>query len=120
MIISDIVDYSNYKIVCTLYFIILIVIFNTNILSYIFKNISDTKINLFNFSILICGSVFLIVYPFVKIKLFNLSVKKKLNKERLYDPLHTIKINKNIENILCKLNELLPIVCIIIYIFMCK
>ena len=119
MIISDIVDYYNYKIVCTLYFIILIVIFNTNILSYIFTNISNTQINLFKFSILICGFVFLIVYPFVKIKLFNLSTKKNLNKKNLYDPLHTIKINKNIDNILCKLNELLPIVCIIIYIYLC-
>jgi hypothetical protein len=120
MIISDIVDYYNYKIVCILYLISVLIIFNTNILSHIFgNNITNTQINLFNFSILICGLVFLIIYPFVKIKLFNLSTKKNLNKKILYDPLHTIKINKNIENLLYKLNELIPFLCIIIYIYLC-
>ena len=77
MIISDIVDYYNYKIVCILYLIIVLIIFNTNILSHIFgNNITKTQINLFNFSILICDSVFVKIYPFVKIKLFSLSTKK--------------------------------------------
>ena len=120
MIISDIVDYKYYKIVCILYLICLVIVLNTDILFYIFgNNINKIQINLFIISILIWGIVFLIIYPFIKVKLYELSAKKKLNKEKLYDPLHTIKINKNIENILHKLNELLPFVCIIIYIYLC-
>ena len=42
MNLVDIYDYKYYKIVCILYFIFIVIIFNTNILSYIFgNNISD-------------------------------------------------------------------------------
>ena len=120
MNLVDIFDYKYYKIVFILYLIFVIIIFNTNILSYIFgNNTSDIELKLFSYSILVSGLVFLIIYPFIKIKLNELSTKKNLNKEKLYDPLQTIKINKNIENILHKLNELLPILFMIGYIYLC-
>jgi len=120
MKLVDIFDYKYYKIVCILYLIFIIIIFNTNILSYIFgNNISDIELKLFSYGILVSGLVFLIIYPFIKIKLYELSTKKNLNKEKLYDPLQTIKINKNIENILYTLNELLPILFMIGYIYLC-
>jgi hypothetical protein len=118
--ISNINDYKYYKIVCILYFIFIVIIFNTNILSYIFENnISDLELELFIYGILLSGLVFLIIYPFIKIKLYKLSTKKKLNNEKLYDPLQTIKINKNVEKMLYTLNELLPILFIIGYIYLC-
>lgn len=120
MNLVDIFDYKYYKIVCILYFIFIVIIFNTNILSYIFgNNISDIELKLFIYAILLCGLVFLIIYPFIKIKLYELSTKKKLNKEKLYDPLQTIKINKNVEELLYTLNELVPILFIIGYIYLC-
>tara|TARA_B100001564_G_scaffold359879_1_gene383577 strand:- start:6606 stop:7328 length:723 start_codon:yes stop_codon:yes gene_type:complete len=120
MKLVDIFDYKYYKTVCILYLIFIIIIFNTNILSYIFgNNISDIELKLFSYGILVSGLVFLIIYPFIKIKLYELSTKKNLNKEKLYDPLQTIKINKNIENILYTLNELLPILFMIGYIYLC-
>lgn len=120
MKLNEIDDYKYYKIIIILYIIFLVIIINTNILSYIFRyNISEIELKLFINSILISGLVFLIIYPFIKIKLFELSTKKNLNKEKLYDPLQTIKINKNIEVILNKLNELIPLFFIIIFIYLC-
>jgi cytochrome bd-type quinol oxidase subunit 2 len=120
MNLSKIIDYKYYKILCGLYFIILLILFNTNILYYIFgSNINKSQIKLFRISVLIFGLVFCILLPIIKIKLFNLSVKKKLNKEKLYDLFHNIKINKNIKQILHKINEIIPFLCIFSYIYLC-
>ena len=120
MKIFEIVDYKEFKIVCIIYIISLIIISNTNILSFIFgNNISDVQLKLFIYSILISGVVFLIIYPFIKIKLYELSTKKDLNKKKLYDPLQTIKINKNVEIILHKLHEFIPILFMLGYIYLC-
>ena len=119
MDVVNIIDYKYYKIVCILYLIFIIIIFNTNILSYIFgNNIKKQEIKLFGISVLICGFVMGIFVPIIKIKLYELSKRKKLNKEKLYDLLQTIKINKNIENILNKLTELIPLLCFIMFIYL--
>ena len=121
MNLSNIVDYKNYKIVLFIYVIIIfLIILNKYSLFNLFRiKINTYDFNLFIFSIILAGSIFLIIYPLVKLKLVDLSGKKNLNKEKLYDPLHTIKINKNIENILYKLNEFIPVLCILFYIYLC-
>ena len=117
--ISNINDYKYYKIVCILYFIFIVIIFNTNILSYIFgNNISDIELELFIYGILLSGLVFLIIYPFIKIKLIILSKKKNLNKNILYDLLQSFELDEKTKKILKKINEIIPVLFIIIFIIL--
>ena len=116
---KNIIDYNNYKKILFIYLSSLIIIGNTNILSYIFNiNIKTVDFNLFIFSYIVFGLVFLIIYPFIKIKLLDLS-KKNVNNKVLYDYLNKVKINKTTMNILKKLNELIPIIFIILYLGLC-
>lgn len=116
---KNIIDYNNYKKIFFFYIIFLIIITNTNLLSYIFNiDIKSVDFNLFIFSYIVFGFVFLIIYPFIKIKLLDLS-KKNVNNKVLYDYLNQIKINENMMNILKKLNELIPIFFIILYLYLC-
>lgn len=116
---KNIIDYNNYKKILFIYLSSLIIIGNTNILSYIFNiNIKTVDFNLFIFSYIVFGLVFLIIYPFIKIKLLDLS-KKNVNNKVLYDYLNKVKINEATMNILKNLNELIPIVFIILYLSLC-
>lgn len=116
---KNIIDYNNYKKIFFFYIIFLIIITNTDLLSYIFNiDIKSVDFNLFIFSYIVFGFVFLIIYPFIKIKLLDLS-KKNVNNKVLYDYLNQIKINENMMNILKKLNELIPIFFIILYLYLC-
>lgn len=116
---SNISDLNSYKIVFIFSILFFIILCSTNILENIFGNISYKKYKLFIFSFAFAFIVFGIILPIFKIKLFTLSTKKNLNKIHLYDFFHNIKLNENIENFFNKINDYIPSLFLILYIYLC-
>jgi len=119
-LLKNIIDYNLYKnifLFCILFLIIIII--NSDILKYIFrKNISKKEENIFIFGYIFFIIVFFIIYPFIKIKLIILSKKKNLNKNILYDLLQSFELDEKTKKILKKINEIIPILFIIIFIIL--
>tara|TARA_B100001175_G_C19295120_1_gene535421 strand:- start:35 stop:742 length:708 start_codon:yes stop_codon:yes gene_type:complete len=112
-------DYDNFKIVIIVYLILLFLLINTNLLSYLFTNINKQQFNLFIVGYLMFGIVNLLICPIISIFLYKTSSENDLNKKKLYDILHNINLDETLMKYLIKINDIIPPIAIICYISLC-
>ena len=112
-------DYDNFKIVVIVYIILLFLLINTNLLSYIFTILNEKQFDLFIVGYIMFGIVNLLISPIISIFLYKTSSKNDLNKKNLYDILHNINLDKTLMKYLITINDIIPPIAIICYISLC-
>ena len=74
-------DYDNFKVVVIIYIILLFLLINTNLLSYIFTILNEKQFDLFIVGYIMFGIVNLLISPIISIFLYKTSSKNDINKK---------------------------------------